>query len=211
MGEFPVGNYWTMQSNNGTLTLQNMPSATHSGYDVRLNARNMGGTEVDGTITFSGSIAVYYNGTEQKIVIGRDGLMVYHSHSSYVELRKNDSGQPLNVSGIQVGAGWGFGVLWMGYIGENAIMGLSTGPLRTKGSGTVTKSGSDYTISFPGGSSTVGTDYVVFCQSEKPSDDGRYVTVYGKTSSAFHVASRWSDNQRDASFAFMVVSMRGWY
>ena len=91
-----------MQSNNGTLTLQNMPSATHSGYDVRLNARNMGGTEVDGTITFSGSIAVYYNGTEQKIVIGRDGLMVYHSHSSYVELRKNDSGQPLNVSGINL-------------------------------------------------------------------------------------------------------------
>lgn len=50
----------------------------------------------------SGSIAVYYNGTEQKIVIGRDGLMVYHSHSSYVELKKSDSGQPLNVSGINL-------------------------------------------------------------------------------------------------------------
>ena len=159
----------------------------------------------------SGSIAVYYNGTEQKIVIGRDGLMVYHSHSSYLELRKNDSGQPLNVSGIQVGAGWGFGLLWMGYFGENAQIGKSFGPLRAKGAGNISKDGSNYTITFPGGNSAVGTNYAVFCQPAKSTADGRYLTVYGRTSSSFSVACRWSDKQKDADIYFMVISMQGWY
>ena len=205
-GVLQLGGNVPAESGNGIL--QNVRAGT---YDVRLSAISMKGSPIRGDIEFGGDLSVYFDGTEQKVVIGRDGLMAYHSPTSYVELRRNASGQPLNVSGVQIGAGWGFGVLWMGYVDEDAIMGLSTGPLRAKGKGTVTKSGSDYTVSFPGGSSTVGTDYAVFCQPEKPSNDGRYVTVYGKTASSFHVASRWGDSQRDASFSFMIISMKGWH
>jgi len=192
------------------------------GHTWRIEARYY---NVRGSVSRTATVSVtrfrcVYSSDQRRVGIGRNGFQAFLNSTRYFQVDeqgdatvKTDSVQAKTTmtDKLTIGSGWGFGVLWMGYIGENAIMGLSTGPLRAKGKGTVTKSGSDYTISFPGGSSTVGTDYVVFCQPEKPSNDGRYVTVYGKTSSSFHVATRWGDSQRDASFSFMVVSMRGWY
>lgn len=182
-------------------------------YNIR------GSSAVTATVSVD-SFYCDYSADMARVGIGRNGFQAFLNSTRYFQVDeqgdatvKTDSVQAKTTmtDKITIGGGAGFGVLWMGYIGENAIMGLSTGPLRAKGKGTVTKSGSNYTINFPGGSSTVGTDYVVFCQPEKPSDDGRYVTVYGKTSSSFHVAARWGDSQRDASFSFMVISMKGWY
>lgn len=192
------------------------------GHTWRIEARyyNVGGS-VSRTATVSVTeFSCAYSSDQRRVGIGRNGFQAFLNSNRYFQADdsgdatvKTDSVQAKTTmtDKLTVNGGAGFGVLWMGYIGENAIMGLSTGPLRAKGKGTVTKSGSDYTINFPGGSSTVGTEYAVFCQPEKSTSDGRYVTVYGKTSSSFKVASRWADTQRDASFSFMVVSMRGWY
>lgn len=161
-----------------------------------------------------------YSADVARVGIGRNGFQAFLNSNRYFQADdsgdatvKTDSVQAKTTmtDKLTVGGGAGFGVLWMGLTYENGGIKKSFGPLRTKGSGTMTKSGSEYTITFPGGSSTVGTEYAVFCQPTKDTSDGRYATVYGKTSSSFKVATRWGDSQRDAAFYFMVVSMLDWY
>ena len=161
-----------------------------------------------------------YSADVARVGIGRNGFQAFLNSNRYFQADDNgdatvktDSVQSKTVMAdkLTVNGGAGFGVLWMGYVDEDSGIRKSTGPLRAKGTGQMSKSSSDYTITFPGNNSTVGTDYAVFCQPAKSSADGRYVTVYGKTSSSFHVVTRWGDSQRDASFYFMVVSMMDWY
>lgn len=192
------------------------------GHTWRIEARYY---NVRGSVSRTATVSVtkfscVYSSDQRRVGIGRNGFQAFLNSIRYFQVDDNgdatvktDSVQSKTVMAdkLTVNGGAGFGVLWMGLTYENGGIKKSTGPLRAKGSGTMTKSGSNYTITFPGGSSTVGTEYAVFCQPEKDTSDGRYATVYGKTSSSFKVATRWGDSQRDAAFYFMVVSMMNWY
>lgn len=192
------------------------------GHAWRIEARYY---NVRGSVSRTATVSVtkfscYYSSDQRRVGIGRNGFQAFLNSTRYFQADDNgdatvktDSVQAKTAMAdkLTIGGGAGFGVLWMGKVNENGGIYASFGPLRTKGKGGATKSSSEYTISFPGGSSTVGTEYAVFCQPEKDTSDGRYATVYGKTSSSFKVATRWSDNQRDAAFYFMVVSMMDWY
>ena len=209
---------------NGDMTITRtgvIPNAPRGKYQIAMRVSGIAyNDDTNLAVEASGTLKADFDPDNRATVMGKNGFQYYKSENRYFQADdsgdatvKTDSVQAKSVLAdkLTIGGGAGFGVLWMGLTYENGGIKKSFGPLRAKGSGTMTKSGSEYTITFPGGSSTVGTEYAVFCQPEKSTSDGRYVTVYDKTSSSFKVASRWADTQRDAAFYFMVVSMIGWY
>jgi hypothetical protein len=209
---------------NGDMTITRtgvIPNAPRGKYQIAMRVSGIAyNDDTNLAVEASGTLKADFDPDNRATVMGKNGFQYYKSENRYFQADdsgdatvKTDSVQAKTIMAdkLTIGGGWGFGVLWMGLVNENGEIAKSTGPLRAKGRGNVNKSGSEYTINFPGGNSTVGTNYAVFCQPEKTGSDGRYVTVYGKTSSSFKVAARWGDKQQDTSFYFMVVSMKDWY
>jgi hypothetical protein len=150
------------------------------GHTWRIEARYY---NVRGSVSRTATVSVtefscYYSSDQRRVGIGRNGFQAFLNSTRYFQADdsgdatvKTDSVQAKTVLAdkLTVNGGMGFGVLWMGYVDEDSGIRKSTGPLRAKGTGQMSKSSSDYTITFPGNNSTVGTDYAVFCQPAKSS------------------------------------------